>query len=124
MSENPTSSLSAPESSAPLLLSNSPRAATRLCRWTQHAGGSRVYRRFVRHYSRAYSTLDGTAFAWRDTTIGVIGPSTLGCLKTHRWQFLECGCMVMKTEGNEFMARHIKNSRDLGMPSRNGMRPK
>ena len=64
-----------------------------------------------------YSTLDGTAFAWegyhywRDWAEHLGLPEDAPLAK-----FLECGCMVMKTEGNEFMARHIKNSRDLGIP--------
>ena len=64
-----------------------------------------------------YSTLDGTAFAWegyhywRDWAehLGLPADAALA-------RFKECGCMVMKTPGNEYMARHIKHSRDLNIP--------
>lgn len=64
-----------------------------------------------------YSTLDGTAFAWegyhywRDWAehLGLPADAALA-------RFKECGCMVMKTPGNDYMARHIKHSRDLNIP--------
>ncbi|MDU8942182.1 NAD(P)/FAD-dependent oxidoreductase [Ovoidimarina sediminis] len=64
-----------------------------------------------------YSTFDGTAFAWegyhywRDWAeyLG-LGPEAMLA------EFRECGCMVMKTEENGHLAKHIKNSRDLGIP--------
>ncbi|MEM7403843.1 MAG: FAD-dependent oxidoreductase [Pseudomonadota bacterium] len=64
-----------------------------------------------------YSTLDGTAFAWegyhywRDWAdyLGLPDAAALA-------RFRQCGCMVMKTPGNDYMATHIKHSRDLGIP--------
>ncbi len=64
-----------------------------------------------------YSTFDGTAFAWegyhywRDWAdyLGLPGDATLA-------EFRQCGCMVMKTAENEFLSKHIKNSRDLDIP--------
>lgn len=64
-----------------------------------------------------YSTLDGTAFAWegyhywRDWADYLEAHDPNGLAK-----FIECGCMVMKTPVNEFMASHIENSRALGIP--------
>ncbi len=64
-----------------------------------------------------YSTFDGTAFAWegyhywRDwgDYLGLPDSADLA-------QFKECGCFVMKTEGNGHLARHIENSRALNIP--------
>jgi sarcosine oxidase subunit beta len=64
-----------------------------------------------------YSTLDGTAFAWegyhywRDWAdyLEAHDPNGLA-------QFRETGCLVMKTEQNGYMARHLENSRVLGCP--------
>lgn len=64
-----------------------------------------------------YSTLDGTAFAWegyhywRDWQeyLGLPASSDLA-------QFKQCGCLVMKTAGNDFMAKHIEHSRALNIP--------
>ncbi|MGI9394712.1 MAG: NAD(P)/FAD-dependent oxidoreductase, partial [Boseongicola sp.] len=64
-----------------------------------------------------YSTFDGTAFAWegyhywRDWAeyLG-LGPDAILA------EFRQCGCMVMKTTENEFLSKHVKNSRDLDIP--------
>ncbi len=64
-----------------------------------------------------YSTLDGTAFAyegyhyWRDWAdyLEAHDPNGLA-------QFRETGCLVMKTEQNGYMAKHLENSRILGCP--------
>jgi sarcosine oxidase subunit beta len=64
-----------------------------------------------------YSTLDGTAFAyegyhyWRDWAeyLGLPGDATLA-------QFREVGCLVMKTDANTHLARHLVHSAELGCP--------
>ncbi|MEO1192990.1 MAG: FAD-binding oxidoreductase [Pseudomonadota bacterium] len=64
-----------------------------------------------------YSTFDGTAMAyegyhyWRDWAdyLETVDKSQLA-------QFRECGCLVMKTEHNGYLARHQENSRELGCP--------
>lgn len=64
-----------------------------------------------------YSTLDGTAFAWegyhywRDWAQYLALPEG-----TPLARFRETGCLVMKTEANDFMERHIETSRALGIP--------
>jgi sarcosine oxidase subunit beta len=64
-----------------------------------------------------YSTLDGTAFAyegyhyWRDWAeyLEAHDPNGLA-------QFRETGCLVMKTDQNGHLAKHMANSRLLGCP--------
>ena len=64
-----------------------------------------------------YSTLDGTAFAWegyhywRDWNeyLGLSAAAELA-------QFKEVGCLVMKTDGNGFLAKHMKYSAELDCP--------
>ena len=64
-----------------------------------------------------YSTFDGTAFAWEgyhywrnwDEYLGLGADASLATFK-------ECGCMVMRTEANGFLDKHLANSRDLGIP--------
>ncbi|MDJ0627650.1 MAG: FAD-dependent oxidoreductase [Rhodobacter sp.] len=64
-----------------------------------------------------YSTFDGTAFAWegyhywRDWAeyLGLPDGADLA-------QFRECGCMVMKTAENDYLAKHLENSRLLNIP--------
>ena len=64
-----------------------------------------------------YSTLDGTAFAWegyhywRDWSDYLGLPSDEPLAK-----FKECGCLVMQTEENGFLEKHIAHSRELGIP--------
>ncbi|MEO1722722.1 MAG: FAD-binding oxidoreductase [Pseudomonadota bacterium] len=62
-----------------------------------------------------YSTLDGTAFAyegyhyWRDWAayLGLPTDTTLA-------EFREVGCLVMKTEANGHLAKHMQHSTELG----------
>ena len=64
-----------------------------------------------------YSTLDGTAFAWegyhywRDWAdyLGLPGDAELA-------KFIEVGCLVMKTEANGHLAKHMKYSAELECP--------
>ncbi|MEO1199473.1 MAG: FAD-dependent oxidoreductase [Pseudomonadota bacterium] len=64
-----------------------------------------------------YSTLDGTALAyegyfyWRDWAdyLEAHDPSGLA-------PFRETGCLVMKTEQNDYLSKHITNCRELGIP--------
>lgn len=64
-----------------------------------------------------YSTFDGTAFAWegyhywRDWAdyLGLPAGATLA-------KFIECGCMVMKSEHNDFLTKHVENSAALNIP--------
>jgi sarcosine oxidase subunit beta len=64
-----------------------------------------------------YSTLDGTAFAyegyhyWRDWAEYLEAHDPAGLA-----QFRETGCLVMQTEQNGWLAKHIENSRALGCP--------
>jgi sarcosine oxidase subunit beta len=64
-----------------------------------------------------YSTYDGTAFAWegyhywRDWADYLDLPAD-----TPLAEFREVGCLVMKTPANDFMAKHIETSRELGIP--------
>ncbi|MDE0111691.1 MAG: FAD-dependent oxidoreductase [Albidovulum sp.] len=64
-----------------------------------------------------YSTLEGTAFAWEgyhywknwDEYLGVRDPTGMA-------EFRETGCLVMQTEGNNFLEKHGRLSRELGIP--------
>ncbi|MBT8425189.1 MAG: FAD-binding oxidoreductase [Silicimonas sp.] len=64
-----------------------------------------------------YSTFDGTAFAWegyhywRDWRdyLGAVAGEALA-------EFRECGCLVMKTEANGNLDKHLENSRALDIP--------
>ena len=64
-----------------------------------------------------YSTFDGTAFAWegyhywRDWA-DYLGLGTDATLAT----FKECGCLVMRTESNGYLDKHLANSRNLDIP--------
>lgn len=64
-----------------------------------------------------YSTFDGTAFAWegyhywRDWE-GYLGLPAGADLA----QFREVGCLVMKTQANGFLTKHMKYSAELGCP--------
>ena len=64
-----------------------------------------------------YSTWDGTALAWegyhywRDWAEHLEAPEGEDLAR-----FVECGCMVMKTEANGQLARHMENSADLSIP--------
>ena len=68
-------------------------------------------------YPMHYSTRDGTAFAfegyhyWRDWA------DYLGLSSDHALaRFVECGCLVMKTEANGYLEKHIGHSQALSIP--------
>ncbi len=64
-----------------------------------------------------YSTYDGTAFAWEGYHYWRDWADYLGLPPgTPLARFREVGCLVMKTEANEFMAKHLDNSRRLNIP--------
>ena len=64
-----------------------------------------------------YSTFDGTAFAWEGYHYWRDWADHLGLDAGHELaKFIECGCMVMKTEQNGYLAKHIENSRALDIP--------
>ncbi|MDJ0637527.1 MAG: FAD-dependent oxidoreductase [Paracoccaceae bacterium] len=64
-----------------------------------------------------YSTFDGTAFAWEGYHYWRDWADHLGLGAGHELaKFIECGCMVMKTEQNGHLAKHIENSRALDIP--------
>ena len=64
-----------------------------------------------------YSTLDGTAFAWEGYHYWRDWQDYLGLpIGTPLAQFREVGCLVMKTEANGFLAKHMANSAALGCP--------
>ncbi|MEM0946964.1 MAG: FAD-dependent oxidoreductase [Pseudomonadota bacterium] len=64
-----------------------------------------------------YSTLDGTAFAWegyhywRDWTDYLEAPKHEDLAR-----FIECGCLVMKTDVNGHLEKHMKYSGELDCP--------
>ncbi len=64
-----------------------------------------------------YSTYDGTAFAWegyhywRDWADYLAAPADEELAR-----FIECGCLVMKTEHNGHLEKHMKNSALLDCP--------
>ncbi|MDJ0777447.1 MAG: FAD-dependent oxidoreductase, partial [Gammaproteobacteria bacterium] len=64
-----------------------------------------------------YSTLEGTAFAWEGYHYWRDWREYLGLPESAELaQFKECGCLVMKTEGNEYMRKHIEQSLALDIP--------
>ena len=64
-----------------------------------------------------YSTFDGTAFAWEGYHYWRDWKAYLGLPDGHALaQFKECGCMVMRTEANGNLDKHLENSRDLDIP--------
>lgn len=64
-----------------------------------------------------YSTLEGTAFAWEGYHYWRDWQEYLGLPeKTPLATFKECGCMVMKTEMNSYLSRHIEQSAALSIP--------
>lgn len=64
-----------------------------------------------------YSTFDGTAFAWEgyhywrdwEDYLGLDADADLA-------KFRETGCLVMKTEANGYLQKHLENSRKLDCP--------
>lgn len=64
-----------------------------------------------------YSTFDGTAFAWEGYHYWRDWVDYLGLPNTANLaQFKECGCLVMKTEANGFLQKHMENSSKLDCP--------
>ncbi len=64
-----------------------------------------------------YSTFDGTAFAWEGYHYWRDWKDYLGLPDGHELaQFKECGCLVMKTEVNGHLKKHIENSAALSCP--------
>ena len=65
-----------------------------------------------------YSTLDGTALAWEGYHYWRDWAEYLGLpTNTELAKFIECGCMVMKSQHNGFLEKHQENSRLLGCPT-------
>ncbi len=64
-----------------------------------------------------YSTFDGTAFAWEGYHYWRDWAEYLGLPESANLaEFKECGCMVMRTPENDFLNKHLTNSRDLDIP--------
>lgn len=63
-----------------------------------------------------YSTLDGTAFAWEGYHYWRDWADYLEVSQGDLARFRECGALVMKTQGNDFMARHMENADILAVP--------
>ncbi|MEO0944282.1 MAG: FAD-dependent oxidoreductase [Pseudomonadota bacterium] len=64
-----------------------------------------------------YSTFDGTAFAWEGYHYWRDWAEYLGLSADHDLaKFIECGCMVMKTDQNKQLSAHIENSNRLNIP--------
>lgn len=64
-----------------------------------------------------YSTFDGTAFAWEGYHYWRDWRDYLGLgEEADLAKFLETGCLVMKTDANDHLAKHIENSRKLDIP--------
>ncbi|MDP5217648.1 FAD-dependent oxidoreductase [Ruegeria sp. 2205SS24-7] len=64
-----------------------------------------------------YSTFDGTAFAWEGYHYWRDWAAYLGLPEdADLAQFRETGCLVMKTEANGFLTKHMKNSAALNCP--------
>ncbi|AXT26925.1 FAD-binding oxidoreductase [Ruegeria sp. AD91A] len=64
-----------------------------------------------------YSTFDGTAFAWEGYHYWRDWAEYLGLPEdANLAQFRETGCLVMKTEANGMLEKHMRNSSDLDCP--------
>ncbi|NOD46722.1 MULTISPECIES: FAD-binding oxidoreductase [unclassified Ruegeria] len=64
-----------------------------------------------------YSTFDGTAFAWEGYHYWRDWADYLGLPEdADLAQFRETGCLVMKTEANGMLEKHMRNSSDLDCP--------
>ncbi|WP_210093567.1 FAD-dependent oxidoreductase [Ruegeria sp. HKCCSP346] len=64
-----------------------------------------------------YSTFDGTAFAWEGYHYWRDWAEYLGLPKdANLAQFRETGCLVMKTEANGMLEKHMRNSSELNCP--------
>lgn len=64
-----------------------------------------------------YSTFDGTAFAWEGYHYWRDWADYLGLPEgANLAQFRETGCLVMKTEANGMLEKHMRNSSELDCP--------
>ncbi|NOD93128.1 FAD-dependent oxidoreductase [Ruegeria sp. HKCCD4884] len=64
-----------------------------------------------------YSTFDGTAFAWEGYHYWRDWADYLGLPEdANLAQFRETGCLVMKTDANGMLEKHMRNSSDLDCP--------
>jgi len=64
-----------------------------------------------------YSTFDGTAFAWEGYHYWRDWADYLGLPASEELiKYVECGCLVMKAEGNGHLEKHIRNSALLNIP--------
>lgn len=63
-----------------------------------------------------YSTLDGTAMAWEGYHYWANWREYLEAGDEDLARFVECGCLVMATEMNGHLEKHMKFSRDLSCP--------
>ncbi|NOE18640.1 FAD-dependent oxidoreductase [Ruegeria atlantica] len=64
-----------------------------------------------------YSTFDGTAFAWEGYHYWRDWAEYLGLPEdANLAQFRETGCLVMKTEANGMLEKHMRNSSELDCP--------
>ena len=64
-----------------------------------------------------YSTFDGTAFAWEGYHYWRDWKDYLGLpSNTNYAKFKECGCLVMRTEKNGYLKKHLNNSHLLQIP--------
>ncbi|NOD30920.1 NAD(P)/FAD-dependent oxidoreductase [Ruegeria atlantica] len=64
-----------------------------------------------------YSTFDGTAFAWEGYHYWRDWAEYLGLPEdANLAQFRETGCLVMKTEANGMLEKHMRNSSELNCP--------
>lgn len=64
-----------------------------------------------------YSTLDGTALAYESYFHWHDWAAYLDCADERGpARFVECGCLVMQTETNDYLAKHIALSEALGIP--------
>ncbi len=64
-----------------------------------------------------YSTFDGTAMAWEGYHYWRDWRDYLGAPATEDLaRFVECGCLVMATQANGFLTKHMENSAKLDCP--------
>jgi len=64
-----------------------------------------------------YSTRDGTAFAWEGYHYWRDWAAYLGLASGQPLaRFIECGCLVMKTQANDYLDKHLGHSRALSIP--------
>ncbi len=64
-----------------------------------------------------YSTFDGTVFAWEAYHYWPDWADYLGLPKGHDLaRYIETGCLVMKTEANGYLQKHIENCRLVDCP--------